>query len=267
MENKQALVRIDQKVLEDFLFSTETKLTEQHKKLFFALAIRNQLDPFRREIYAIPYEKDGKIQLSVVTGYEVYLKRAERSKMLDGWKCWTEGIGDNLKAKVKIHRKDWKEPFEHEVSFKEYNLKRSLWNMKPETMLKKVAIAQAFRLAFSEEVGGMPYTSDEIEGHDIVDVTPLEKPENKSEPKPETPPSTTEQPSEKDIPEKPVWWHEASTEKQHGAIFAMGKKLGLTEDGIKSKCFSIVGHPIESIKELTRGECGKIIDTFQQEKK
>jgi len=187
MENiPQTEVRVDQKVLEDFLFSTETKLTDQHKRLFFALAIRNQLDPFRREIHAIPYKNNqtGKTELSIVTGYEVYLKRAERSGQLDGWKCTTEGTGDSLKAKIVIHRKDWKEPFEHEVTFREYNLKRGLWMLKPETMLKKVAMAQGFRLAFPEELGGMPYTSDELDSHDVVDTNPIEE---KTESQPEKP--------------------------------------------------------------------------------
>jgi hypothetical protein len=36
----------------------------------------------------------------------------------------------------------------------------------PRFMLKKVAIGQAFRLAFPEELGGMPYM-------EIEDVTPI----------------------------------------------------------------------------------------------
>ncbi len=167
MENLPA--KIDSKVVEDFLFSTSTKLQDEHKKLFIALAVRNNLDPFKREIYAVPYEVDGKVQLSVVTGYEVYLKRAERSSKLDGWKCWTEGEGDKLKAVIEIKRKDWSQPLKHEVLFKEYNLGYKIWRTKPQTMIKKVVIAQGFRLAFPEEVGGMPYTSDEIESHEATE--------------------------------------------------------------------------------------------------
>jgi len=54
MENGQAVMvpkeKIDQKTVEDFLFSTGTKLDDQQKKLFFALSIRNQLAPAVREI-------------------------------------------------------------------------------------------------------------------------------------------------------------------------------------------------------------------------
>jgi hypothetical protein len=43
---------IDSKTIEDFLFTSDTKLNEKQKTLFLQLAIRNQLDPFKREIYA-----------------------------------------------------------------------------------------------------------------------------------------------------------------------------------------------------------------------
>lgn len=157
--------KVDEKTVMDFLFGSETKLTEPQKKLFISLAVKNQLDPFKREIYAIPYGD----KMSVVTGYEVYLKRAEASKQLDGWKCWVEGEVDNMKAIVEIKRKDWTKPFQHEVYRSEYDTKKSLWVGKPITMLKKVAIAQAFRLAFPNELGGMIYTADEMQ-----DATPIE---------------------------------------------------------------------------------------------
>ena len=163
--NEITVQQVNQKTIEDFLFSSDTKLTEQQKSLFIQLAIKNNLDPFKREIYAIPYGN----KMSVVTGYEVYLKRAEASKQLDGWKATIEKIGDDFKAIVTIHRKDWHEPFIHEVFMSEYNNHQGLWNTKPMTMLKKVAIAQAFRLAFPNELGGMIYTSDEM-----IDAQPIE---------------------------------------------------------------------------------------------
>lgn len=163
--NDIVVSHVDEKTVMEFLFGSETKLTEPQKKLFIQLAVKNQLDPFKREIYAIPYGD----KMSVVTGYEVYLKRAGASKQLDGWKCWVEGEGDNMKAVVEIKRKDWTTPFTHEVYRSEYDSKKSLWLSKPITMLKKVAIAQAFRLAFPNELGGMIYTADEM-----MDAQPIE---------------------------------------------------------------------------------------------
>jgi len=117
-------------------------------------------NPFKREIYLIPYGN----QANIIVGYEVYLKRAERSGKLAGWRVWTEGSlekGD-LKACIEIRRKDWDSPFYHEVYFSEYNQNNTIWKSKPITMIKKVAIAQGFRLCFPEELGGMPYTKEEI---------------------------------------------------------------------------------------------------------
>jgi phage recombination protein Bet len=164
-ERMNELAVVTEQTINEFLYGSETKLTEAQKRLFINLAIKNNLDPFKREIYAIPYGD----RMSVVTGYEVYLKRAEASKQLDGWKCWIEGEGDNMKAVVEIKRKDWTTPFTHEVYRSEYDSKKSLWQSKPMTMLKKVAIAQAFRLAFPNELGGMIYTADEM-----IDAQPVE---------------------------------------------------------------------------------------------
>ena len=158
--------KVTKETIMEFLFGSETKLTEPQKELFIQLAVKNQLDPFKREIYAIPYGS----KMSVVTGYEVYLKRAEASHQLDGWECHLEGEKELLRAVVKINRKDWSKPFVHEVFMSEYNTHQGLWNTKPMTMLKKVATAQAFRLAFPNELGGMIYTADEMQ-----DATPIEK--------------------------------------------------------------------------------------------
>jgi len=57
------------------------------------------------------------------------------------------------------------------------------WADKPYTMIKKVAMAQGFRLCFSDELGGMPYTADELPDHvgqnhiviEAVDLTAVKK--------------------------------------------------------------------------------------------
>lgn len=122
------------------------------------------LNPFLREVYAVPYF-DNKRQcynLTIITGYEVYLKRAMRTGLLNGWKTVVEKFGNDTKAICTIHRKDWEMPFVHEVLLSEYDQHNSMWKSKPMTMLKKVAEAQAFRKCFPDELGGMPYTQDEI---------------------------------------------------------------------------------------------------------
>jgi phage recombination protein Bet len=158
-------------------------LSDGEKTTFLTIAKEFQLNPFKREVYCSKY---GNGDITIIVGFEVYLKRAERSGLLDGWKVITEGTGDETKAVITIWRKDRKFEFVHEVFLKEYIQRKSdgtttkFWKEKPITMIKKVAMAQGFRLCFSDELGGMPYTSEEMpdkteEIATVVIVEPIKK--------------------------------------------------------------------------------------------
>ena len=143
-----------------------SNLSQQEVTQFIEIAQSFGLNPFKREIYASKYGNN----FSVIVGFETYIKRAERSGLLSGWNVTTAGsiAENNLKAIITIHRKDFQFPFVHEVEFSEY-LQRTregkptkFWSEKPITMIKKVAMAQGFRLCFSDELGGMPYTAEEL---------------------------------------------------------------------------------------------------------
>jgi hypothetical protein len=67
-----------------------------------------------------------------------------------------------MKAVVTVHRKDWSHPFTHEAYKVEVAQNTPIWTKMPRFMLKKVAIGQAFRLAFPEQMGGMPYMEEEL---------------------------------------------------------------------------------------------------------
>ncbi len=170
-----------------------SQLTPEEKELFITIAVDCNLNPFKREVYCIPYTNwKNKRSLSIVTGYEVYLKRAETSEQLDGWNVEFEGEVPKLTAIITIKRKDRSEPLVHSVDYSEYvqmnnkGVPNKFWKEKPKTMLRKVAISQGFRLAFPVELGGMPYTSDELpeemtgKGQRNVTPPPPEKKREKS---------------------------------------------------------------------------------------
>lgn len=157
-ETGQIVSVVPDSVIEEYLQSFGNKLTPKHRNQFIQIARAFNLNPFIREIYGIPYGDN----FNIIVGYEVYLKRAENSGILGGWRAWTEGSGADLKGCVEITRKDWTAPFYHEVFFEEYDQKNTMWKTKGRTMIKKVAIAQGFRLAFPVELGGIPYTADEL---------------------------------------------------------------------------------------------------------
>lgn len=146
------------KTASDYLSAMGNKLPANQRAQFIEICRAFCLNPFKREIYAIPYGND----FNIIVGFEVYLKRAERSGKLSGWKVWTEGEGNNIKAIIEIHRKDFEFPFIHEVYLSEYSTGKSMWAKSPKTMIKKVAMSQGFRLCFPDELGGIPYTSDEL---------------------------------------------------------------------------------------------------------
>jgi phage recombination protein Bet len=168
---------VDMKMITEFLDTTglTKQLLPKEKATFVNMAQLFGLNPFKREIYCTVYGTGDYRTCAIVTGYEVYLKRAERTGKMDGWECSITGKGDDMAATVTIYRKDWGHPFKHTVYYREcvqINKKtgkpNSVWGKMPSFMTKKVAIAQAFRLCFPDEFGGMPYTNDEIVNDDEI---------------------------------------------------------------------------------------------------
>jgi len=179
MKNEiQVTENVSDKILIEYLdvMGISPKLEEKEKIQFLSIAKSFGLNPFKREIFCTVYGEGQYKQLSIITGYEVYIKRAERSGMLDGWNATTSGSvpTKDLKATVTIYRKDRQHPFIWEVFYDECVQKTKagavtkFWE-KANFMTKKVAISQAFRLCFSDELGGMPYTSDEIQPEEVTE--------------------------------------------------------------------------------------------------
>lgn len=195
MANQKKSDEVSVAMLNKFLDTLPKSLTANEKAQFLNVAQAFNLNPYKREIYVVAYGKDDNRQFSLITGYEVYIKRGERTGLLDGFRVWTEGeihidvikvkrkqsdgtykevdqniwMGD-LVAKIEIHRKDWTKPFTWEVEFDEYNGKNQMWYDKPKTMIKKVVVGQGFRLCFADDFKGMPYLAEEIRTEDAVAV-------------------------------------------------------------------------------------------------
>lgn len=154
-------------------------LTVGEKNSYLQIAKAFNLNPFKREIHVSKYNG----QMSIITGYETYIKRAERTGLLDGWSVVTTGSVEknDLKAILTIYRKDRSHPFVWEAEYKEFvqviydkdtkeRRPTKFWQ-KGSMMIKKVAISQGFRLCFSDELGGMPYTADEMPDPKTEDIS------------------------------------------------------------------------------------------------
>lgn len=158
--------QITTKLLSDYFATLTDKLTDVQRNQFAAVAQAFGLNPFKREIYATTYRnKDGQTVMSIVTGYEVYLKRAEMNPNYNGFETNFQVVNGEMGCTCKVYRKDRTMPVTSTVWMSEYSTGRSLWASKPRMMLEKVAIATAFRRAFPCDFGGMPYTTDELPEH------------------------------------------------------------------------------------------------------
>lgn len=155
VQNENQTIDFKAKAIE-WLQNMGTSLPKAQATQFLELCQAYKLNPFKREIYAVGY--NGKF--NIITGYEVYLKRAERTGRLDGWQCVANNEG--TKAKITIWRKDWSHPFEHEVFMSEVKQNSPIWQKMPIFMMKKVCTEQGMRLCFPDELGGMPYAEEEV---------------------------------------------------------------------------------------------------------
>lgn len=248
---------ITREVIEEYLYGSGTKLTDQQKAMFLKMAQLNGLNPFKREIYAIPYGD----KFNIVTGYETYLKRAERTGMLDGWDA--DIGGDNGEyAYCTIYRKDRTHPITQKVWMSEYKMNNKMWSEKPRAMLIKVAIATCFRRAFPDEVGGLPYTSDEMptSATDTI-VVPQEAPKAIPAERP-----VQAQPEPQQQPYHPQQGVENKqdmliTEPMAKRLYAIAKKAGNSDEQIKATIKAITGQ--DQTRGITRKFYNMIVDKLE----
>lgn len=173
MQKKQIATQDFERSANEYLSMLGFKYTPDEAKKFLEICQAFQLNPFKHEIYGIKGwdSEHGKDILTIIVGYESYLKRAERTQLLDGWDKSVEKDenGNIMSATITIYRKDRKYPFKHTVYFNEFARRKkdgSLmknWATMPVFMLEKVVIAQGFRMCFPDEMGGLPYIEEEIQ--------------------------------------------------------------------------------------------------------
>jgi hypothetical protein len=181
---KKELAKIEKKkelLMESFDFKPEDiknhfcpNATMAELGLFLGICKAVRLNPYKREIYLVKY---GTYPAEIVTGYETYLKRAERSGSYRGFKSWIEGnIEDgNAKACIDVYRDGWDKPFHWEteyvesVKYTKTGAVTKFW--KPwRRQHKKCNISQAFRLVWPDEMDGLPYIREEIQDGEIIEA-------------------------------------------------------------------------------------------------
>ena len=95
--------QITAKLLNDYFATLTDKLTDVQRNQFAAVAQAFGLNPFKREIYATTYRnKDGQTVMSIVTGYEVYLKRAEMNPNYNGFETNFQVVNGEMGCTCKV---------------------------------------------------------------------------------------------------------------------------------------------------------------------
>jgi phage recombination protein Bet len=203
VETKESKVSIwDQETeLHEIKKMCGSNLSEGEFMLFVQMGKALDLNPFLKQIWAVKY---GSSPAQIFIGRDGYLVNAMRHPQYNGIECNAYYSNDKiikdsvgnitheinytargrlLGAYAILHRKDLAFPIMKDVLLSEYSTGKSLWNSKPETMIKKVAEAQALRFAFPEMFQGTYSESEQWESRDTKKTSSL-KPFKIGKPKP-----------------------------------------------------------------------------------
>lgn len=184
------MVKISPNMIKKYLVNGNGAVTDQEVMMFLSLCKFQKLNPFLREAYLIKY---GNQPATIVTGKDALAKRAMRNPNYAGQEAGVvvsfpetgqleNRVGtivldgeDLVGGWAKVYVKGWEHPLMVTVSFEEYCQKKdgkpiSNWATKPATMIRKVALVQALREAFPEDLSGM-YAAEEVGAGDLpVDI-------------------------------------------------------------------------------------------------
>lgn len=175
-------VKLSPTIIRNYLVNGNGNVTDQEVVMFLNLCRFQHLNPFLREAYLIKF---GNNPATIVTGKDAITKRAMRNPKFAGQEAgvviYHEERGELehrtgslvmdgerlVGGWAKVHVKGYNVPIEAVVSYQEYVGTKSdgsvngQWSKKPATMIRKVALVQALREAFPEDLGGM-YASEEM---------------------------------------------------------------------------------------------------------
>lgn len=172
-------VKLTPGMVAKYIIAGSQPATEKDVYAFMAKCAARHLNPLAGDAYMTTYKnKDGSVTSTVIVSKDYFVRTASQQPGFDGVRAGIivdRGGGDlvyregclKLKGEelvggwAEVHDKGRAYPSRAEVSLDEYNQHRSLWNSKPATMIRKVALVQALREAYPGAYGGI-YDRDEV---------------------------------------------------------------------------------------------------------
>lgn len=181
-------IRLSPDIVKRYLVSGGGNVTDQEVFMFLQMCRTQHLNPFLREAYCIKY--GDRSPATLVVGKETFMKRARRNPDYQGSEAGII-VRDRETGEVKevpgtvfvkgqelvggwarVYISGLAVPSYISVPFNEYAGRKSdgslngMWASKPATMIRKVALLQALREAFPEDMGGL-YGAEEINTVDV----------------------------------------------------------------------------------------------------
>lgn len=140
------------------------KASDEVVLLFLKQCSDLKLNPMNREIYLVPY---GNTYQPII-GFQTFLSKAYESGLMEYHNnVFTKEINiftgkQDIVCTTIIKRKDSSKEHVTKIYLSEWNKENKMWQEKPQLMLEKCGLANAFRKAFPERFGNFPYTADEL---------------------------------------------------------------------------------------------------------
>lgn len=177
-------ITLTQNDVKNFLVTGDPeKVTDKELKLFLELCKAQRLNPFLREAYLIKFGNDA----NIITGKDVFLKRARANDSFRGFKAgiivqsergiekregtfYLKGQENLVGGWASVYIKDWDVPFDHTVALTEFNKGTATWKNMPAVMIRKVALVQALREAFPDDLSQL-YAAEEIGSDPAIEDT------------------------------------------------------------------------------------------------
>jgi len=179
---------VQEKSKDDYLKAIRAEgASEREISHMWYLAEEHDLDPLKREIYLLPFKKDGKKEFITYVSYFGLIKCAHKSGFFDGIEeeLVFSDDGKIIGARARVWTKGSNHPTIAMGLLREYTKNQSLWNTMPGAMVMKCVKSRALRDAFNleglyiEEEFMVPVSSDEKpmvqtikERKQIVEVIP-----------------------------------------------------------------------------------------------
>lgn len=212
-------------IVRSYLTRGSSGVTDAEIVQFMALCQANKLNPFVGDAYLVKYQGSP---AQMITAKDAFMKRAETGPAYEGFVAGVIVLRDGKVTEeegsftlptdtlvggwCRVYRKDRGQPFTARVALKEYTTGKSTWAQKPGTMIRKVAIAQAFREAYPVNLGGL-YVPEEEAPEEQVQPAPNSQPvEIALPPVAETPQDASEAPARPEPQPVPVTASEEAAE-------------------------------------------------------